>query len=133
VVSPSGQAFDLLARKAQEAGFQVASEDEFLDALEQDAIALAAKQASKGRVFVDYESTEDDDLAWYAYHAQMDAYSKPDHDHTSGACTVCGKPCEDGLCTDCADWASDAIRELLSRKEQERQCMRFFETMRGTI
>jgi hypothetical protein len=125
----------LIARKAQEAGFRVSSEDEFLDALEQDAIALAAKESSKGRVFVDYESTDDDDLAWYAYHAQaeayIEAYSMPDDDHTHGACTVCGKPCEDGLCTACADWASEAIRELLTRKEQERQCMRFFETMRG--
>jgi hypothetical protein len=75
---------------------------------------------------VDYELQDCD----FAY-PEEECYSRPDDDHTHGSCTVCGKPSEDGLCSECAAWAGDTIRELLTRKEQERQCLRFFETMRG--
>ena len=100
-----------MATWAQEAGFPVHSEDEFLGALEQDANALATKQDTRNRVRVDYELQDCD----FAY-PEEECYSRPD---------------ENGLCPDCAAWAGNTIRELLTRKEQERQCLRFFETMRG--
>ena len=129
VVSPTGQAFDRMASWAESAGFAVHSEDEFLDALERDAVALATKPTTRDRVYVDYE-LQDCDFA-YPEEPEIEALDREDHDHTSGNCTVCGKPDENGLCPDCAAWAGDTIRELLMRKEQERQCLRFFETMRG--
>jgi hypothetical protein len=125
VVSPTGQAFDRMASLAREAGFPVHDEDEFLEALESDAGALASKQDTRGRCFTDYQLTESDQDFEY------ECFDREDHDHTHGACTVCGRPDENGLCPDCARWAGDAMVELLTRKEQERQCLRFFETMRG--
>jgi hypothetical protein len=134
-----------MASWAKEAGFPVHTEDEFLDALERDAGALASKQATRGRCFTDYQLTDrdfdypdepeddltEDDIASGAWIPVEALDREPEHEHECGACTVCGRPDENGLCPDCAKWAGDAIVELLTRKEQERQCLRFFETMRG--
>lgn len=135
IVSPTGGIeYDRLAIMAREAGFPV-EEDTFLDVLEEDAFAWANGLTRK-RCYADYDLTATDyDFAFELeapddHDYQAHALECRDEEHEHAPCTVCGRSCGEGICSDCLEWATETTRELLREQERNRAVMAFFENVR---